>query len=469
MHASADVERGGIGDRLWHAARDAVHQKEITSLQDALNKAREEIDEGKKASATHAENERELEKVRAELLEARRQLAQRGREADDEARHNSTATSTAGGAAEHERSQSPSAVRRRGHRAQSASNPLDSSEVLRNENKRLSGELHQKSWYLKRLETDQEKEVGDLTDFITCLAASSSRPILDDAYDLRSADILGMGRYGYVMACDRRGTSEKVVLKLQSSRWVNVAAKEWASGFDLGSHPHLVGYLEVYMHSDLKRVIERRLIQGFESGQLDKKRPKVFPGTYYVMVLEHCDGGTLQGLMERRALSTEDLAAITCQAASALAFMHGKRRTHNDVKPENILLQSSKTGDELVVKLADLGLAAASVDRQRDDDLFAYSLYCLALRKTFRNCPASPAARAEAVQALRSALAEAAAQEAQEGGCERAEALVEVVSGLWSHQMDFMTVATRSEFEGCKVAARSEFEDCKVQDRSSKS
>merc|ERR1740123_97652 len=120
------------------------------------------------------------------------------------------------------------------------------------------------------------------------------------------------------------------------------------------------------------------------------------------MTFELMDRGTVRGFMEEH-FSLEGLGAVARQVASAVAFMHARRRTHNDVKPDNILLQLAPDGKQIVVKLADLGMAAHSTDRERDCDLLAYSLWCLGVGQKFHRCPPR-AERPDAVDELRSAL-----------------------------------------------------------------
>merc|ERR1719183_1533331 len=108
------------------------------------------------------------------------------------------------------------------------------------------------------------------------------------------------------------------------------------------------------------------------------------------------DRGTVQNFIDSGHLTIESLGAISQQVASALAFMHKKKRTHNDIKPENILLCTGPDGSCLLAKLADLGLAEHSLDQRRDRTLFAYTLWCVGLERTFERCPQESDRRMEA-------------------------------------------------------------------------
>jgi len=80
-------------------------------------------------------------------------------------------------------------------------------------------------------------------------------------------------------------------------------------------------------------------------------------GLHY-LVLEYVDGGTAQGLLDRRGrLDVGEVVAIGVAVARALEYAHRRGIVHRDVKPENVFL--TRDGG---VKLGDLGLA-----KQLDD------------------------------------------------------------------------------------------------------
>merc|ERR1712037_172565 len=65
------------------------------------------------------------------------------------------------------------------------------------------------------------------------------------------------------------------------------------------------------------------------------------------------------------------------EVAHALAFLHSSGVTHNDIKPENVMLH------EVVVKLGDLGLTAKSSDRHADYTQFAMTVFCMVTGEKF--------------------------------------------------------------------------------------
>jgi serine/threonine protein kinase len=71
------------------------------------------------------------------------------------------------------------------------------------------------------------------------------------------------------------------------------------------------------------------------------------------MLLELVDGGSLDSIKCRQGAFPEAaLAEVAAQALSGLAYLHGRRIVHLDIKPANLL--ASSAGE---VKIADFGIA----------------------------------------------------------------------------------------------------------------
>mmetsp|Transcript_43773 Transcript_43773/g.136920 ORF Transcript_43773/g.136920 Transcript_43773/m.136920 type:complete len:507 (-) Transcript_43773:124-1644(-) len=325
---------------------------------------------------------------------------------------------------------------------------MDSIEVQSHlqENEALKSDIYALRWELQRLEAAMDKKVEDYHRFVEGLTRSSARPALTEAYDLSGAEILGKGHYGYVLQCLQRSTGERVVAKVLSERWARVVVGEWAHGAEVGEHPNIVRHIGVLMHRDEAGEMRKRLRAAFASGILPGKCPVNFPGCYFCLVLEFMDRGSAQQLVDRGTMTLETVAAITRQVASALAFMHTTKRTHNDVKPENILLKQSPGNRHLVVKLADLGLAEHSTDRTRDHDFLAYAVWCMAMGRSFSQCP-SGERRDAAVEELRAL----AAERPRGGGRNLAVALAGLVQGLWRAAAGAAEVESMAELQGHEV------------------
>ena len=83
------------------------------------------------------------------------------------------------------------------------------------------------------------------------------------------------------------------------------------------------------------------------------------------IVMEHLEGETAEGRLERGKVSVEMAATIMVQLLDALAEAHAKGLVHRDLKPANVFLVD-KPGESTWVKVLDFGiakLAVADLDR----------------------------------------------------------------------------------------------------------
>mmetsp|Transcript_123844 Transcript_123844/g.396438 ORF Transcript_123844/g.396438 Transcript_123844/m.396438 type:complete len:902 (-) Transcript_123844:47-2752(-) len=307
---------------------------------------------------------------------------------------------------------------------------------------------------LRQVRTHAEQELEDYSNFVRQLADTSGGPVLDRMMHLDTASIIGAGHYGWVLLCEERGGRGRTVVKLQSNRWIDVAAREWAHASSMGSHPHVLGCRQVFLHKDSDRSIERKLEAGFASGELSGRRPRRFPDCYVCITIDYMDRGTVQELIDRRLCDVEGVAAIVRMTASGLAYMHKQQRTHNDVKPANVLLQASPRGDgTLTVRLADFGLAEHSAARRRDCELLAHTAWCTGLCRTFKRAP-EVSQRAPALKEFR-ATARAGRGGAGSGNLaadeERWHAIADVIEGLWQGDLTAAEVADSEGLQECEV------------------
>jgi serine/threonine protein kinase len=111
-------------------------------------------------------------------------------------------------------------------------------------------------------------------------------------------------------------------------------------------------------------------------------------GNKMMFILELCGGGTLRSFVNGfesrgglRPLPWDQLRQFTRQLVEAVAYMHGCRIAHRDIKPDNIVLHGSYT-----VKLCDFGMArvvrTSLVPNDmsiQDDSNFTYTTKCTTL------------------------------------------------------------------------------------------
>jgi serine/threonine protein kinase len=91
-----------------------------------------------------------------------------------------------------------------------------------------------------------------------------------------------------------------------------------------------------------------------KSGQVGSSGEKKWLNEYPVIVMEYLDGGAICDVMhERKKISETDLKGIFSRFIVALHGMHSRGYIHNDLKLENVMLESQT--DDSVVKIIDLG------------------------------------------------------------------------------------------------------------------
>lgn len=101
----------------------------------------------------------------------------------------------------------------------------------------------------------------------------------------------------------------------------------------------------------LRRADSDYVVRVHDIGVTDEDIP------YFVMT--YADKGTVADLIEEgRPVDPESAVAIIEQAARGLAVIHGNGVVHRDVKPQNLLLATTRDGGTKVL-VADLGVAKA--------------------------------------------------------------------------------------------------------------
>lgn len=142
-------------------------------------------------------------------------------------------------------------------------------------------------------------------------------------------DQLGTGEMGRVYLAEHAQLARKVSLKILSRKFT--------------ANP---GVLKEVLDDGRKAsaLDHRNLTHVFDVNSEDDR---------YYLVTEYVDGKDLKQLVEASGpVSPPQAMAIVCQAAEGLQHAHGQGVIHGDLKPSNVIIDSSG-----VVKILDLGLA----------------------------------------------------------------------------------------------------------------
>uniref|UniRef100_A0A7S3L0D0 cGMP-dependent protein kinase n=1 Tax=Amphora coffeiformis TaxID=265554 RepID=A0A7S3L0D0_9STRA len=171
----------------------------------------------------------------------------------------------------------------------------------------------------------------------TSSTPSASSPTFADKYYINPDDPpLGEGAYATVYLGVDRQTGEKVAVKRfpRPVTHATVFQREMRVlqyVLQFGGHPHICGLHDFFADDD--------------------------SDADYQVVVDFVSGGEMfDHLINNGAYSEADAARLVREVASALAFLHGIGVVHNDLKPENIMLSTTKAADS-VVKLVDFGSA----------------------------------------------------------------------------------------------------------------
>lgn len=92
----------------------------------------------------------------------------------------------------------------------------------------------------------------------------------------------------------------------------------------------------------------------------------------FYLMLDLCEGGELQKVLDAKTRFTEDESRIVfAQVVAALDFLHCHSVAHRDLKPQNILVSTFPQ-----VKVCDLGLCENMVDGKQIDTFCGSPCYC---------------------------------------------------------------------------------------------
>lgn len=168
---------------------------------------------------------------------------------------------------------------------------------------------------------------------------------------------IGNGTYGTATLCTEKDTGRKVVVCSYS--------KEVFHGERLSYASQEVSVLRLIDHPNVVKLIE-----SFEDDDNE------------YIVTEYMDKGSLLDLLrEEGRLEEYQIVPILRQLLSALSYLHEKRILHKDIKPENILMDSSGN-----VKLCSFGISSVLEPGQTSGTMVFTRDYCAPELLTMGEC-----------------------------------------------------------------------------------
>ena len=163
------------------------------------------------------------------------------------------------------------------------------------------------------------------------LSGIGAGTLIGNRYEVQS--ILGTGGMGLVLKARDRQLDDVVALKM-------------LKGEAIGKDPAALERFKQELKL-ARRITSRYILRTYDYSEIDN---------YYCISMEYVKGVTLKQLILQRGILPIKIALqIAKQICSGLDAAHEKGIIHRDIKPQNVLLES--TGD---VKIMDFGIAAVS-------------------------------------------------------------------------------------------------------------
>ncbi|CAD8098330.1 unnamed protein product [Paramecium sonneborni] len=97
------------------------------------------------------------------------------------------------------------------------------------------------------------------------------------------------------------------------------------------------------------------------------------------LVMEYCDFPSLDTIIKKRPLTTEELKVIIKQLLLAIQHSHSKGICHRDLKPDNILVNLQENSTPPHVKLVDFGVSRRFISKAQEIDMLTKTgniFYC---------------------------------------------------------------------------------------------
>lgn len=148
--------------------------------------------------------------------------------------------------------------------------------------------------------------------------------------------MLGSGGFGTVWMAQRRGTSERVAIKIVERK------------------------RQLYEDFSLEPA-EAEILKNIDHPCIVKLIDYISSEVYVYLVMELVLGGHLQAKLKTKGAYPEKCAkCLLQQVISAVHHLHDRNIIHRDIKPENLLFDE---GEELRIKLTDFGLSTQKEGR----------------------------------------------------------------------------------------------------------
>jgi hypothetical protein len=168
---------------------------------------------------------------------------------------------------------------------------------------------------------------------------------------------LGVGGFGSVFF----GTPRTAAAKLKVGAANGAAVKEMSKPQALHAAMNPANTAALRDEVDvMRRLVHRNIAKVIDVYETD---------THLWIVMERANQGDMFTLVTGDVVDRENtMRELFRQVVSAVAYMHGERHCHRDIKLENILLHKVNASAPLTAKLADFGLAVsttASAGRMR--------------------------------------------------------------------------------------------------------
>ena len=170
-----------------------------------------------------------------------------------------------------------------------------------------------------------------------------------DYYKVMDNKLLGEGAFGKVKKC--------VNIKTKIVHAVKVMEK---SKMDKNEKIRLSYEIDILKNLDHPNIV--KLYEVFEDDR------------NIYLVTELCTGGELFDIISDRTFTEREAADIIKQVLQAIAYCHKQKVAHRDMKPENILIDSTES-NKMVVKIIDFGTSQVFDAKEKMTQAFGTCYY----------------------------------------------------------------------------------------------